>query len=143
MNKEALNAKHLCLLVFTILYILPFLIFVIPHDKREMACGSVEWEFQEAFGCLANPQMWKRWSEISYIYGSSPENSRGEIGCPIYIQRIEKYNLTSEDRGLFTHLAHTNKDAGIKQRFKELKKRDFCESADERGWIDIYLKRGP
>ncbi len=109
-------------------------------NERKRACGSVEWEFQEAFECLANPMMWKRWSEISYAYGSAPEKSRGEVGCPIFIQKIDKYNLTSQDRSLFIYLAEINGDTGIKYKFKDTEKKDFCESAEEKGWIDKYLQ---
>lgn len=105
-----------------------------------MACGSVEWEFQEAFECLANPLMWKQWSEIGHAYGSAPEKSRGEVGCPIFIHEIDKYSLMGEDKALFIYLAETNEDKGIKYEFEESKKKDFCDVAEEKGWIDTYLQ---
>ena len=105
-----------------------------------MACGSVEWEFQEAFECLANPLMWKRWSEISQAYGSVPEKSRGEIGCPILIKKIDKYNLSGIDKALFIYLAETSGDKSIEYAFKDAEKKNFCDVAQEKGWIDTYLQ---
>jgi hypothetical protein len=140
MNNEALTNRRLLLSVLALMFILPSLIFLLPKDERKSACGSVEWEFQESFECLANPNMWKRWSEISQAYGGVPEKSRGEVGCPIFIQKIEKYNLSSKDKALFIELAETNGDIGIKYKFKEAMKKDFCDAAEENGWVDAYLK---
>lgn len=140
MNKEALSARRLSLSILAIMFIAPSLIFLLPKDERKMVCGSVEWEFQEAFECLANPLMWKRWSEINQAYGSDPEKSRGEVGCPIFIHKIDKYNLTGKDKALFIYLAETNGDTGIKYKFEDAEKKDFCDAAEEKGWIDTYLQ---
>lgn len=109
-------------------------------DKKKRACGSVEWEFQNAFECLANPLMWKRWSEIGEAYGSTPEKSLGVAGCPIFIKKITKYNLSSDEKPLFFYIAETNGDIGFKYKFKEIEKKEFCHVANEKGWIDAYLQ---
>jgi len=86
--------------------------------------------------------MWQRWSEIHDIYSldNDDEETRSTEGCPIFIKKLEKYNLTSDERLMFTYLTKIDKDTGLIYKYKELEGVKFCDAAEINGWIDDYLE---
>mgnify|MGYP000005778217 CR=1 FL=1 len=112
-------------------------------DEKDRACGSIEWEVQNAAQCLAYRNMWERWDEISKVYRGDPENSVGTVGCPIFISKIARYGFTERkvEKQILGFFVQNYDEAGsIKYKFKEFTGRDFCDVAEERGWIAIHLK---
>lgn len=131
---------RIILIVFTVVFIVPLFIFLLPKDERAMACGSVEWEFQNAFQCMAYPHMWERWSEIHGIYNyDEPETYKGVVGCPKSIQKLEKYNLNSDEKVMFTYLTKVDGDTGLTLKFKELEGVEFCNAAEIHGWVKDFI----
>lgn len=112
-------------------------------NDRDRACGSIEWEVQNAVQCLAYQNMWEHWDEINKVYRGDPENSVGTAGCPIFISKIARYGFTEKkvEKQILGFFVQNYDEAGsIKYKFKEFTGRDFCDVAEERGWIAIHLK---
>ncbi len=125
------------------MFIAPSVIFLIPADQKKIACGSIEWEVQNAAKCLAHQNMWERWDEINQVYSADPEKSVGTIGCPFFISQIARYGFTErkvEKQILGFFVQNYDEEAGIRHKFKEFTGQDFCDVAEERGWIAIHLK---
>ena len=113
-----------------------------PKDPRTGACSAIEWNLQNSAECLANPNMWQEWSNINKSYGADSTDKMGEIGCPVFISKIESYGFRSGDGSiLLNYFVQTyGETGGIKYRFKKATGRDFCHVAEEKGWITKYLE---
>jgi hypothetical protein len=110
-------------------------------NERKSACGSVEWEFQNAFECLAYPHVWKRWSELHGMYNwNEPEGDKGVTGCPVSINKLDKYNLSSDEKLKFITLTKVDRETGLIYKYRDLEGIEFCDSAEINGWIDEYLE---
>lgn len=112
-------------------------------NEQDRACGSVEWEIQNAAQCLAHRNMWERWDELNKIYMGKPENSAGTVGCPIFISKIARYGFTKNkvDKQILGFFIQTDNEPGsIKYKFEQFTGRKFCDVAEKRGWIYMHLK---
>lgn len=110
-------------------------------NERNSACGSIEWEFQNAFECLAYPNSWQRWSELHEIYNwNEAEEDKGITGCPISIKKLDKYSLNYDEKLKFITLTKINRETGLIYKYRDLEGVKFCDSAETNGWIDVYLK---
>jgi len=87
--------------------------------------------------------MWERWDEINKVYRGDPENGVGTTGCSVFIQKIARYGFTKRkvERQILRFFVQNYDEAGsIKYKFKKFTGREFCDVAEERGWIAILMK---
>lgn len=115
-----------------------------PTDPIRDACLGIEWELQNAAICLARPEMWDEWSRLGKVYGRDDVNTVGNIGCPVFISKIEKYRFMTEDGGVllnyFVEAYRNGEEISVRHGFKQETGRDFCEVAEEKGWTAQYIQ---
>lgn len=113
---------------------------VAPPDARKNTCSSVAFLLQEASKCASRPDSWERWSELKKVYSLEEGVGLGDMtSCPRYIDEAVALGISFEalaETGEWLFQGHSHSIEGL---WRDDMGQEFCDYAEQAGWIDKYL----